>query len=83
YLFTGSFASNKAIYGGAFDWNLLTSLRIEKPFFLSGGIGLQQSSVLRKFDHLDFFGADLNLQFETAPGEKDFKSILQFRQLIR
>jgi len=83
YLFTGPFASNNAIYGGVFDWNLLASLRIEKPFFLSGGIGLQQSSVLRKFDHLDFFGADLNLEFETAPGEKDFKSILQFRQLIR
>lgn len=83
YLFTGPIGADNNLYGTAFDWSVLAPLRIEKPFFISGGIHAQQSSTLRKIDHLDFFGADLNLAFETAPGEKDFKSILQFRQLVR
>ena len=83
YLFTGPLEASNNLYGAAFDWSVLAPLKIEKPFFISGNIQPQQSSSLRKIDHLDFFGADLNVAFETAPGEKDFKSILQFRQLIR
>jgi phosphoribosylanthranilate isomerase len=82
YLFTGP-TGDSSLYGAAFDWSQLLQLRIEKPFFLSGGITTQQASSLRKLEHPDFFGADLNIDFETAPGEKDLKSILQFRQLIR
>ena len=82
YLFTGA-TTTAQLYGTAFDWSLLLTARIEKPFFLSGGITIQQASSLRKLDHPDFFGADLTIDFETSPGEKDLKSILQFRQLIR
>lgn len=83
YLFTGNSQSTAGVYGVAFDWSLLESLRIEKPFFLSGDIREQQAGAIRKFSHPDFFGPDLAQSFELSPGEKDFKSILQFRQQIR
>lgn len=83
YLFTGNSQSTSGVYGTGFDWALLETLRIEKPFFLSGGIHQQQAGVLRKFSHPDFFGPDLTQLFETTPGEKDFKTILQFRQQVR
>jgi phosphoribosylanthranilate isomerase len=39
--------------------------------------------MIRGIDHPDFFGVDLNTEFEVAPGEKDLKSLLQFRQQLR
>jgi phosphoribosylanthranilate isomerase len=83
YLFTGNGQTTAGVYGNAFNWSLLEALRIEKPFFLSGEIQERQAAALRKFSHPDFFGADLAQSFEVAPGEKDLKSILQFRQQVR
>jgi phosphoribosylanthranilate isomerase len=83
YLFTGPAAPQDDFYGTSFDWTLLQSARIEKPFLLGGGITAADASRLRGFTHPDFFGVDLAAAFETAPGEKDFKSLLQFRQLIK
>jgi phosphoribosylanthranilate isomerase len=83
YLFTGNTQSTAGVYGTSFDWALLQKLRIEKPFFLSGAIHEQQAGAIRKFSHPDFFGPDLAQSFELTPGEKDFKTILQFRQQVR
>jgi phosphoribosylanthranilate isomerase len=62
---------------------LLKKARIEKPFFIAGGIDATKASMIRGIDHPDFFGVDLNTEFEVAPGEKDLKSLLQFRQQLR
>lgn len=83
YLFTGPVSTPAEFYGTPFDWTLLQSARIEKPFLLGGGVTSADASRLRAFAHPDFFGVDLDTAFETAPGEKDFKSLLQFRQLIK
>lgn len=83
YLFTGMPVGEGDLYGLPFDWSLLEKARIEKPFFLGGGIKESDASRLRAFKHPDFFGVDLDISFETAPGEKDLKALLQFRQLIR
>lgn len=83
YLFSGEPAVKGDLYGAAFDWTLLQAARIEKPFLLGGGITAADASRLRSFTHPDFFGIDLDKAFETEPGEKDFKSLLQFRQLIK
>jgi phosphoribosylanthranilate isomerase len=83
YLFTGPAAHQDDFYGTSFDWTLLQSARIEKPFLLGGGITAADASRLRAFTHPDFFGVDLDTAFEISPGEKDFKSLLQFRQLIK
>ncbi|MEP7375795.1 MAG: phosphoribosylanthranilate isomerase [Chitinophagaceae bacterium] len=62
------------------DWKQLTKSRIEKPFFLSGNIGPDDIKKLKAFTHPDFFGVDINEQFEKSVGVKDMVGILQFKQ---
>jgi len=85
YLFDSA-TGNGGAEGGTgtqFNWDLLIKARIEKPFFLSGGIGPEDARKIREFRHPDFFGVDINSRFETAPGVKDMAKILQFRQSLR
>lgn len=69
--------------GKQFDWSILTNAKIEKPFFLSGGIGLEDAAKVKAFKHPDFFGVDINSQFETAPGVKDMVKVLQFKKALK
>lgn len=69
--------------GQQFDWNILTRAKIEKPFFLSGGIGLEDVAKLKAFNHPDFYSVDINSRFEKSPGVKDMAAILQFRQALK
>ena len=76
-------AGLKESFGGTgqqFDWNILKKAKIEKPFFLSGGIGPEDTQKVRSFKHPDFFAIDINSKFETAPGVKDMAAILKFLQ---
>ncbi len=60
-------------YGGtgqSFDWNLLQKYDLNKPFFLSGGIGLNNIKFALRFQHPMFYGLDLNSRLETAAGIK-------------
>jgi phosphoribosylanthranilate isomerase len=66
--------------GIQFDWTILTKAKIEKPFFLSGGIGPDDAAKVKAFKHPDIFGVDINSLFEKEPGVKDMSKILQFRQ---
>ena len=70
-----------ASYGGSgkqFDWNILLKAKIEKPFFLSGGIGPDDATKIKSFQHPDFFAIDINSKFETTPGVKDMGKLLKF-----
>ncbi len=84
YLFdTGG---QKETFGGTgiqFDWNILTASRIEKPFFLSGGVGLNDAAKVKAFNHPDFFAVDINSRFETTPGVKDMAMVLKFVKEVR
>lgn len=76
-------AGLKESFGGTgkqFDWGILKKAKIEKPFFLSGGIGPDDVQKVRSFKHPDFFAIDINSKFETAPGVKDMAAILKFLQ---
>jgi phosphoribosylanthranilate isomerase len=66
--------------GVKFDWKILSKAKIEKPFFLSGGISVDDIAKIKKFKHPDFFGVDLNSRFEKEPGVKDMGLVLQFKQ---
>ena len=69
------------LYGGTgqkFNWNLLEKSNIGKPFFLSGGIGIDDIEALQKFRHPFFYGVDVNSKFETAPGIKDMELVKEF-----
>jgi len=79
-------AGLKESFGGTgqqFDWGILKKAKIEKPFFLSGGIGLDDAAKVKAFNHPDFFAVDVNSKFELSPGLKDMASILKFLQAFK
>lgn len=69
--------------GKQFDWNVLLKAKIEKPFFLGGGISPDDVQKIKAFDHPDFFAIDINSKFETAPGVKDMVKLLKFVKELR
>ncbi len=69
--------------GQQFDWSILLKAKIEKPFFLSGGIGVEDAARLKAFKHPDFFGVDINSKFELTPGMKDMAKLLQFKLALK
>lgn len=84
YLFDAG--GQKETLGGTgvkFDWDLLVKAKIEKPFFLSGGIGPDDVAKIKAFKHPDFFAIDINSKFETAPGVKDMAKLLKFVKELR
>ena len=79
-------AGLKESFGGTgqqFDWSILSKAKIEKPFFLSGGIGLDDAAKVKAFRHPDFFSIDINSKFEKEPGVKDMGLILGFKQALK
>lgn len=79
YLFDTKQGDKAGGTGKKFDWQLLAKAKIEKPFFLSGGIGLDDVTAIKAFKHPDFFGVDINSRFEKEPGVKDIAEILKFK----
>jgi phosphoribosylanthranilate isomerase len=57
----------------------LAKSKIEKPFFISGGISVKDISKIMSFKHPDFYGVDINSKFETEPGVKDMAKVLQLK----
>ncbi|MGQ0739851.1 MAG: phosphoribosylanthranilate isomerase [Bacteroidota bacterium] len=84
YLFdTGGLKESFGGTGKQFDWSILNKVKIEKPFFLSGGIGPDDAAKIKSFGHPDFFAVDINSKFETAPGVKDMGKVLQFKMAMK
>lgn len=69
--------------GQKFNWKALEKCRIEKPFFISGGISLDDVAAIKAIKHPDFFGIDINSRFEKEPGIKDMALILQLLQAMK
>ena len=75
YLFD---TNKKGVYGGTgekFDWEILQNNKINKPFFLSGGIGLADVEKLRSFSHPFLYAVDVNSMLEIEPGIKDMQQV--------
>ena len=62
--------------GTTFDWKVLEKYPSSKPFFLSGGIGLDEMDAVKAIlkTNLPVYAIDLNSKFETAPGLKNIVS---------
>ncbi len=79
------FDTQSSGYGGAgvhFDWRLLQGYALEKPFFLSGGIGAENFREALNLGDERLYALDLNSRFETAPGIKDIELLKQTLQTI-
>ena len=83
YLFDTSVNGAKGGTGKKFDWKKLSKSKIEKPFFLSGGIELEDAVKLKAIKHPDFYGVDINSRFEKEPGIQDMAKVLQFKLALK
>ena len=54
-----------------FDWEIIKKYPYEVPFFLSGGIGVENIDQVRGISHTSLYGIDVNSRLELAPGVKD------------
>jgi len=74
------FDTKTPLYGGSgqqYDWTILNHYQGQLPFFLSGGIGLEDAERVCNFFHPKLHAIDVNSRFETAPGLKN-TSALEF-----
>ncbi|WPU96186.1 phosphoribosylanthranilate isomerase [Mucilaginibacter sabulilitoris] len=65
-------------YGGSgkvFDWDILNKYTLGIPFFLSGGISLDNINEIKNITHPQFYAVDLNSRFETEPGVKNIEKL--------
>ncbi|MCX2739209.1 phosphoribosylanthranilate isomerase [Pontibacter anaerobius] len=72
-------------YGGngfPFDWELLKGYLSPKPYFLSGGINLENIKQLDKVRPVPF-AIDVNSGFEQEPGNKNVAALKMLFELIR
>lgn len=65
--------------GKTFNWNTIDSLRLDKPWFLAGGIN---TANIKKAMELDPFAIDISSGAETN-GIKDKNKILQLTTMVR
>jgi phosphoribosylanthranilate isomerase len=79
------FDTDSQLYGGTgahFNWELLKGNPIDKPYFLSGGIGPNDLGGIEVMQQTKagktLMALDVNSQFELAPGEKDLEKIKTF-----
>lgn len=73
------FDTDSQAFGGTgktFDWQILNRLHLKKPYFLSGGVSLENYSEIEKMDKKPF-AFDVNSKFEISAGVKDLEKINQ------
>ena len=72
--------------GYTFNWSVLNNYPSTKPFFLSGGIGLEEMesvlSFLLKQESRYCYAIDVNSKFEIEPGLKNIKKLDNFMNQI-
>lgn len=72
--------------GYAFDWNILKKYPSTKPYFLSGGIGLNEIDSLLAFlespASKQCYAIDVNSRFEIKPGLKNMEQLKKFKKLL-
>jgi phosphoribosylanthranilate isomerase len=80
------FDTKTNIHGGSgktFNWRILDNYKLDIPFFLSGGLSLENLEEVKNIDHPQFYGVDLNSRFEIAPGQKDVVKLEQAFDIIK
>ena len=69
--------------GYTFDWNILKNYPSTKPYFLSGGIGLDEIENIKSFIKSDeskyCYAIDVNSKFEIEPGLKNIEILQEFK----
>ena len=63
--------------GTTFDWKVLENYPSTKPFFLSGGIGIEEIEGVKEIlkTNLPIYAIDVNSKFEIEPGLKNIERL--------
>ena len=77
--------------GERFNWEVLKDYPSSTPFFLSGGIGLDEVEAIKQLQQdLEqqgkpdvFYAIDVNSKFEKQPGIKDLEKLSAFRSQFK
>ncbi|GGD96945.1 phosphoribosylanthranilate isomerase [Planktosalinus lacus] len=69
--------------GKTFDWTLLSQHQLVTPFFLSGGLGVENLDAILKLKNDKLYGLDFNSKLEDAPGLKNIQMINKVLDTIR
>lgn len=80
------FDTKTKLYGGSgkkFNWKVLEKYDNKKPFFLSGGIDLEDTGAIKSLKKLNIYAIDINSKFEIGPGLKDIEKIKQFKEALK
>jgi phosphoribosylanthranilate isomerase len=79
------FDTKTSDYGGSgrkFEWEILKTYSLNKPFFVSGGIDLEDIETIKSMDLKMLHAIDVNSRFELAPGVKDIDKIRKLKELL-
>ncbi|WP_394758786.1 phosphoribosylanthranilate isomerase [Flavobacterium sp.] len=68
--------------GITFNWQILQHYKLTKPFFLSGGIGLNDIEDIKKLN-LPIYAIDVNSKFEIEAGLKNIKLLKSFKNNLQ
>ena len=71
--------------GYTFDWSVLKNYPSQKPFILSGGIGVEEIEKVKEIlkTDLPIYALDINSKFEVEGVEKDVNLLQQFFREIK
>jgi len=74
-------------YGGTgnkFDWKVIAEANIQKPYFLSGGLGPDDVEDIQAFTQINSncFAIDVNSRFEVKPGVKNIEIVKTFAESL-
>jgi len=73
-------------YGGtgqSFNWEKLKDYSYQTPYWLSGGISLENIKEAANFEDNRLYGLDLNSKFEIEPALKNIQSLTQAISIIK
>ena len=70
--------------GTVFDWKVLEKYPSTKPFFMSGGIGIEEIAPVKQLlkTNLPIHAIDINSKFEIEPGLKNKQLLEEFKRTI-
>jgi phosphoribosylanthranilate isomerase len=71
--------------GTTFDWKVLEKYPSTKPFFLSGGIGIEEMEAVNEIlkTNLPVYAIDVNSKFEIEPGLKNINLVRTICELSK
>ncbi|CAA7193607.1 phosphoribosylanthranilate isomerase [Chryseobacterium potabilaquae] len=75
------FDTDSKAFGGTglqFDWDILNTIKIPLPYFLSGGVSEKNIKNIKNLNQKPI-ALDINSKFEMSPGNKDILKIASFK----